>query len=153
MGNEMRPGEGPRPSPPALLFPRSARSVPLGDADDADGEASPALPTGWPKSSAFSWMTTPWPMIEWAVEGEVGVDHVISGLARGVGLDVAEVAEVAGAFLEGSPCSIFLGLKWPPAALPSGELASPNSWTWKPCFPSGQAGQLGLDRGSPSRSW
>src|SRR6185369_3726676 len=31
------------------------------------------------------------------------------------------------------PCGLPVGLKCPPALLPSPELQSPFSWTWKPC--------------------
>src|SRR5829696_7736732 len=31
------------------------------------------------------------------------------------------------------PCALPPGLKWPPVLIPSPELQSPFSWTWKPC--------------------
>src|SRR5471030_2405273 len=37
----------------------------------------------------------------------------------------------------GPPCSSLVGLEWPPALLPSAELQSPCSCTWKPCKPGG----------------
>ena len=56
----------------------------------------PALPVGWVlRSSAFSWTIRPRPRIECGPEKlRVGVDDVDLGDALGVGLDVAEVADV-----------------------------------------------------------
>ena len=68
----------------------------------------PALPVGWPKSSAFSWTTTPRPRIEVApLEAEGGVEQVVGGVARVVGFDVAEVADVP--LLGGRAAVIHLG--------------------------------------------
>ena len=60
------------------------------------------------------------------------VEVVELGVALGVGLDVAEVADVAGMFHRAGVLG-HAGLKWPPVEMPSRLLQSPNSWMWKPC--------------------
>ena len=114
-------------SPPSDLW--------LGDTNDAAGNAAPAL---------LDWLRLQVVLFSCTITLRLMIDFSPLIVSHGVGrLRCASrsyrlrdcPSRLRGAGQHRGRRGLFVGLKWPPAALPSGDEQSPNSCIWNPCLP------------------
>lgn len=120
---------------------------------------APALPvvllSSWPptpRSSTSAWTTTVRPTMLLAPLSEINLSVMFTLATPDASASMFPRSPTWRTAASGAPCSFFVGLKCGPDEVHPFVL-SPNSWTWKPCFPGARPVTSPVTATGPSSFW